>query len=145
MNYNDWRIEMEAMAHADRYSDYVKEHARLVGIGEANGWIEAAPPAYFWSSRMYELKHKIFQGETVYSLKDNKPLLSLEDVEKRICQGSEDLTEAVRLSARGNNRLAANHLSLCLLDAVHHLLEEYRDQLDHEKQDYTYHEYRGVA
>lgn len=145
MNYNDWRLEMEAMAHTDDYAVYRKEHSRLVGIGRANGWLGVAPESFFWSSRIYDLKTKIFNGETVVSLKDGRPLLSLDEVEKRICQGSEDLTEAVRLSALGNHRLAANHLKLCLVYAVHHLLDEYRDELDHERQDYTYQEFRGVA
>jgi len=131
----EWQQQMEGMAHCDDIKTYHKERAELMGVGEANGWLQRKPDGYFWFSRIYTLKRQILSGQTVHSLLTGKPLLCMTDVERRICQGSEELTEAIRLIALNNHRLAANSLKLVLNNAVYQLLFEHRADLDNEMQE----------
>ena len=135
MTLQEWQQQMEGMAHCDDIRTYHKERAELMGVGEANGWLKRKPDGYFWFSRIYTLKLQILTGHTVHSLATGKPLLSMIDVEKRICQGSEELTEAIRMIALNNHRLAANSLKLALTNAVIYLLVEHRAELDNEMQE----------
>lgn len=134
MNLRDWQQQMEAVAHCDDIATYHKERGELLSIGAANGWLQRKPDAYFWNSRLYTLKRQILSGQTVHSLKTGKPLLSLADVEARICEGSEELTDAIKLIALNNQRLAANQLKLAMTTAVINLLFENRAELDNEMQ-----------
>jgi len=135
MTLQEWQQQMEGMAHCDDIRTYHKERAELMGVGEANGWLKRKPDGYFWFSRIYTLKRQILNGQTVHSLVTGKPLLSMIDVEKRICQGSGELTEALRMIALNNHRLAANSLKLALTNAVIYLLVEHRAELDNEMQE----------
>jgi len=135
MTLQEWQQQMEGMAHCDDIKTYHKERAELMGVGEANGWLQRKPDGYFWFSRIYTLKRQILSGQTVHSLLTGKPLLCMTDVERRICQGSEELTEAIRLIALNNHRLAANSLKLVLNNAVYQLIFEHRADLDNEMQE----------
>lgn len=145
MDIQEWRQRMEAMAHCDDPKIYHQERAELLGIAKTNNWLQRAPECFFWNSRIYSLKTRILKGETIVSLKTGKALLSLADVEARMCRGSEDLTEAVRLMAINEQRLATTHLKRAVITALFELLYEFRAELDHEMQGVSYREFKGAA